>query len=127
KEHLQVVCGAKNIAVGQVVPLAQVGAVLPGDFKIKVSNKRGVESFGMLCSGNELGLSTDADGILILPEETQTGLPFAEYIGQNDAVIDIDNKSLTHRPDLWGHYGIAREFAAILKKQFKTLDFAIPE
>jgi phenylalanyl-tRNA synthetase beta chain len=126
KEILQVVCGAKNIAVGQIIPLAQVGAVLPGDFKIKVSNKRGVESFGMLCSPNELGVSGDADGILILPENTETGRPFAEISGKNDSLIDIDNKSLTHRPDLWGHYGIAREFSAILKKQFKPLDFTIP-
>jgi phenylalanyl-tRNA synthetase beta chain len=127
KEILQVVCGAKNIAVGQIVPLAQVGAVLPGDFKIKVSNKRGVESFGMLCSGSELGLSSDSDGILILPENTEIGKPFADMIGKNDYLIDIDNKSLTHRPDLWGHYGIAREFSAILKKKFTPLDFSIPE
>ena len=127
KEILQVVCGARNIAVGQIVPLAEVGAVLPGDFKIKVSNKRGVESFGMLCSGNELGVSTDAEGILILPETTEIGKSFAEISGKDDYIIDIDNKSLTHRPDLWGHYGLGREFAAILKKEFKPLNFPIPQ
>jgi len=125
-EILQVVCGAKNIAVGQIVPLAQIGAVLPGDFRIKQSNKRGVESFGMLCSGSELGIASDVDGIHILPEHTPIGIPFADISGKNDQIIDIDNKSLTHRPDLWGHYGIARELAAILKKDFQKLDFKLP-
>ena len=127
KEILQVVCGAKNIAVGQIIPLAQVGAVLPGDFKIKVSNKRGVESFGMLCAANELGLSGDSEGILILDPNTEIGKPFGEIVGKNDFLIEIDNKSLTHRPDLWGHYGIAREMAAVLHKDFKKHSFALPE
>lgn len=126
-EVLQVVCGAKNIKVGQVVPLAQVGAVLPGDFKIKVSNKRGVESFGMLCAASELGVSGDSEGILILDENTELGKPFGDLIGKNDFVIDIDNKSLTHRPDLWGHYGIAREISAILGRSFRKHDFNIPD
>ncbi|MBC7474413.1 MAG: phenylalanine--tRNA ligase subunit beta, partial [Candidatus Sericytochromatia bacterium] len=127
KEVLQVVCGAKNIAVGQIVPLAQVGAVLPGDFKIKVSNKRGVESHGMLCAASELGMSDDSEGILILPENTEIGKSFADIAGKNDSLIEIDNKSLTHRPDLWGHYGLARELAAVLKKEFKPLDFTLPK
>jgi phenylalanyl-tRNA synthetase beta chain len=127
KEVLQVVCGAPNIEVGQIVPLAQVGAVLPGDFKIKVSNKRGVESLGMLCSSTELGVDGDGSGILILPEETSLGLPFADLAGKNDSIIEIDNKSITHRPDLWGHYGIAREMAAIINKEFKKLDFTLPK
>lgn len=127
KELLQVVCGARNIAVGQVVPLAQVGAVLPGDFKIKVSNKRGVESFGMLCAASELGVSGDSEGILILDPNTELGKPFGDIVGKNDFLIEIDNKSLTHRPDLWGHYGIAREMAAILGKDFKQHGFAIPK
>lgn len=127
KEVLQVVCGAKNIQVGQVVPLAQVGAVLPGDFKIKVSNKRGVESFGMLCAASELGVSGDSEGILILDENTELGKPFGDLVGKNDFLIEIDNKSLTHRPDLWGHYGIAREMAAILGKDFKKHSFELPK
>lgn len=126
-EELQVVCGANNIEEGQIVPLAKVGAVLPGDFKIKVSNKRGVESFGMLCAASELGLNDDSEGILILPENTPIGIPFSKYMDKDDFVIVIDNKSLTHRPDLWGHYGIARELAAILKKEFKKLDFKLPD
>lgn len=127
KEILQVVCGAKNIQVGQIVPLAQVGAVLPGDFKIKVSNKRGVESFGMLCAASELGVSGDSEGILILDENTELGKHFGDLVGKNDFLIEIDNKSLTHRPDLWGHYGIAREMAAILGKDFKKHDFNLPK
>ncbi len=127
KEVLQVVCGAKNIAVGQIIPLAQVGAILPDDFKIKVSNKRGVESFGMLCAASELGLSDDSEGILILDSETPIGQPFGDLVGKNDFLIEIDNKSLTHRPDLWGHYGIAREMAAVLHKDFKKHAFEIPK
>ncbi|MFN8671048.1 MAG: phenylalanine--tRNA ligase subunit beta [Candidatus Sericytochromatia bacterium] len=127
KEVLQVVCGAKNIEIGQIVPLAMVGAVLPGDFKIKVSNKRGVESFGMLCSGQELGVPSDVDGILILSENTPIGLKVSDVLGKNDCLIELDNKSITHRPDLWGHYGIGRELASILKKNFKKLDFTLPE
>ncbi|MEK7432713.1 MAG: phenylalanine--tRNA ligase subunit beta [Cyanobacteriota bacterium] len=127
KEILQIVCGAKNIKVGQIVPVAMIGAVLPGDFKIKVSNKRGVESFGMLCSGEELEIPSDVDGILILPENTPLGLPIADVLGRNDSIIELDNKSVTHRPDLWGHYGIGRELAAVLRKEFKPLDFSLPE
>lgn len=127
KEEFQVVCGANNIKEGQIVPLAKVGAILPGNFKIKVSNKRGIESFGMLCSGAELGINNDEEGILILPEDAPIGMPFSKYIGKDDFIIIIDNKSITHRPDLWGHYGIARELSAILKKDFKKLDFTLPK
>jgi len=126
-EELQVVCGANNIKEGQIVPLARVGAVLSGEFKIKVSNKRGIESFGMLCSAAELGIGEDSEGILILPENTPVGMPFSKYLGKDDFIIVIDNKSITHRPDLWGHYGIARELSAILKKELKTINFNLPE
>src|SRR5690606_2042984 len=74
-----------------------------------------------------LGISNDDQGILILEPSTPVGLPFADLSGKNDYLIDIDNKSLTHRPDLWGHYGIAREFSAILHKPLKALDFSIPQ
>jgi len=127
KELMEVVCGGKNIEIGQIIPLAQIGAVLPGDFKIKESKIRGVTSKGMLCSEKELGLAEDAQGILILPEDTKVGIPFSSLVGKDDYIIEIDNKSLTHRPDLWGHYGIAREISAILQKEFKALDFSIPK
>ena len=72
-ETLQIVCGAKNIAPGQKVPLARIGAVLPGNFEIKATKIRNVESFGMLCSAKELGLAEDAEGILILPPDAPGG------------------------------------------------------
>lgn len=79
-EVLQIVCGASNIAVGQKVPVALVGAELPGDFEIKEAEIRGVKSFGMLCAEDELGLGTDHSGIMILDGETEVGMEFARYI-----------------------------------------------
>lgn len=120
-EVLQVVCGAPNIEVGQIVPLATIGAVLPGDFKIKKGKIRGEESYGMLCSAKELGLSEESEGIMILPAGTPLGQPLGEALKRQDTLYTIDNKSLTHRPDLWGHHGMAREVAAILRRSLKTL------
>jgi len=79
-EVLQIVCGASNIAVGQKVPVALVGAELAGGFKIKEAEIRGVKSFGMLCAKDELGLGTDHSGIMILNGETEVGMEFAKYI-----------------------------------------------
>lgn len=79
-EVLQIVCGASNIAVGQKVPVALVGAELPGYFEIKEAEIRGVKSFGMLCAEDELGLGTDHSGIMILDGETEVGMEFARYI-----------------------------------------------
>lgn len=79
-EILQIVCGAPNIQVGQKVPVALVGAKLPGDFEIKEAEIRGVKSFGMLCAKDELGLGDDHSGIMILDEETEVGKEFAKYI-----------------------------------------------
>jgi phenylalanyl-tRNA synthetase beta chain len=123
-EPLQVVCGAPNIEVGMIVPLATIGAVLPGDFKIKKSKIRGQESFGMLCSAKELGLAEESDGILVLKPDTPLGQPLGQALGKQDTVYEIDNKSLTHRPDCWGHYGLAREVAAVLKRPLKPLPLA---
>jgi phenylalanyl-tRNA synthetase beta chain len=123
-EPLQVVCGAPNIEVGMIVPLATIGAVLPGDFKIKKGKIRGQDSYGMLCSAKELDLAAESDGILVLPAGTPLGQPLGQALGKQDTVYEIDNKSLTHRPDCWGHYGIAREVAAILKTPLKPLPLA---
>ena len=89
-EPLEIVCGATNIAPGQRVPVALPGAVLPGDRRIERTEKMGVVSNGMLCSGDELGLTGDADGILILPPETPLGVPLADVYG--DVVLDVDVK-----------------------------------
>ncbi|MFT5694946.1 MAG: phenylalanyl-tRNA synthetase beta chain [Myxococcota bacterium] len=125
-EPLSIVCGAPNVAAGQKVAVATVGTVLPGDFKIKKSKIRGVESRGMICSERELELGDNHDGIWVLPESCEVGAPVAAALEIDDWIIEIDNKSLTHRPDLWGHRGIAAEVAAIYKRALKPLDTSLP-
>jgi len=106
----QIVCGAKNYAVGDKVPLALPGAVLGPEFTIKVGKLRGVESQGMLCSAEELGLPKGADGLLILPAEARVGAALAElYPG--DTVLDLE--VTPNRPDLLSHLGIAREISVL--------------
>jgi phenylalanyl-tRNA synthetase beta chain len=108
-EVLEIVCGATNIAVGQRVPVALPGAVLPGNRRIERTEKMGVTSNGMLCSGDELGLTADADGILILAPETPVGANLADLYG--DVVLDVDVKP--NRGDALSIVGIAREVAAV--------------
>jgi phenylalanyl-tRNA synthetase beta chain len=112
-EPLEIVCGATNIAVGQRVPVALPGAVLPGDRRIERTEKMGVVSNGMLCSGDELGLTADADGILILGPDTPLGARLADLYG--DVVLDIDVKP--NRGDALSIVGIAREVAALAAGQ----------
>jgi phenylalanyl-tRNA synthetase beta chain len=107
-ETLEIVCGATNIAAGQRVPVALPGAVLPGDRRIERTEKMGVVSNGMLCSGDELRLTGDGDGILILPATTPIGAKLAELYG--DVVLDVDVKP--NRGDALSIVGIAREVAA---------------
>ncbi len=110
----RVVCGAPNVAVGQKVPYAPVGTTLPVGFTLESKKIRGVLSEGMLCSEAELGLGEDASGLMILSADALVGTPLTVYLNlHRDLLFDIDNKSITHRPDLWGHYGMAREFAAV--------------
>ncbi|MBL8857970.1 MAG: phenylalanine--tRNA ligase subunit beta [Planctomycetes bacterium] len=125
-ELQQIVCGAPNVAAGQKVCVALPGTELPGDFKIKKSKIRGVESNGMICSERELGLGDEHSGIWVLPATAQVGKGVAEELGLDDWVIEIDNKSLTHRPDLWGHRGIAGEIAAMHGLKLKPLSFELP-
>ena len=108
-EPLDIVCGATNIAAGDRVPVALPGAVLPGGRRIERTEKMGVVSNGMLCSGDELGLTADADGILILPPETPIGLALAEQF--SDVVLDVDVKP--NRGDALSVLGLAREVGAI--------------
>jgi phenylalanyl-tRNA synthetase beta chain len=108
-EVLEIVCGATNIAPGQRVPVALPGAVLPGNRAIERTEKLGVVSNGMLCSGDELRLTGDADGILILPADTPLGVPLADLYG--DIVLDVDVKP--NRGDALSLVGLAREVAAI--------------
>lgn len=111
EEPIQIVCGAPNIAQGIKVPVATVGAVLPGDFKIKKSKLRGVASSGMCCSKRELGLGTDHEGIWILPEDAVVGTPIADYLGLTDTVIDLE--ITPNRPDCLSMVGFAREVGAM--------------
>jgi len=108
-EPLDIVCGATNIAAGQRVPVALPGAVLPGDRRIERTEKMGVVSNGMLCSGDELGLTGDADGILILPADTPIGAALTDLYG--DVVFDVDVKP--NRGDALSIVGLARELAAV--------------
>ncbi|MFV0338481.1 MAG: phenylalanine--tRNA ligase subunit beta [Chthoniobacterales bacterium] len=105
----QIVCGAKNYKVGDKVPLALPGAVLPGDFKIKPGKLRGVKSEGMMCSGRELGLSQDASGLLILPETAEVGQGMGTVF-KSQTVLDLE--ITPNRADWLGHVGVARELAA---------------
>jgi phenylalanyl-tRNA synthetase beta chain len=128
-ERLDVVCGAPNVRAGCVVAFAPPGSRLPGGQPIERAEIRGVASHGMICSLAELRLGEDADGIWILPDDTPIGRPLPAVLPVEDAIIEIDNKSLTHRPDLWGHYGFAREFAAFLGRPLRPLpvvSFAAP-
>jgi phenylalanyl-tRNA synthetase beta chain len=112
-EPLQVVCGAPNVEVGGKYPLAPVGAVMPGGMKIKKSKLRGVESFGMLCSAKELGLSDDSQGLMALPAEVDTGQSLVEALDLDDTMIEID---LTpNRGDCLGIEGVAREVGTLTR------------
>ena len=107
-----IVCGAKNHREGDLVVAALPGACLPGDFKIKKSKIRGVESEGMLCSNTELGLEGDSDGILILSEGVEVGQPFAAAFGLDDIIFELSVTA--NRADCLSHIGLAREVACLL-------------
>ena len=115
KEVLQIVCGAPNHKAGDKVALAQIGARLDEDFVIKKGKIRGVESSGMLCSEEELGLGSDSSGIMILPEDAPIGMPLKEYFGVNDVVFELE--ITPNRPDCLSHIGIARELGAYYNKE----------
>ena len=117
KEILQIVCGATNHKTGDKVALAQVGARLKEDFTIKKGKIRGEESNGMLCSEDELGIGSDRDGIIILPEDAPIGVPFKDYLGINDTVFELE--ITPNRPDCLSHIGIARELSAYYGKELK--------
>ena len=113
-EPLQIVCGAQNFEQGDHIVTALVGAELPGGIKIKKSKLRGVVSCGMNCSARELGLSGDHSGIMILPADAPVGVPFAEYRGTSDTVLDCE--ITPNRPDCLSMVGMAREVGAIFDR-----------
>ena len=113
EESLQIVCGASNVRVGLKIPAALCGAVLPGDFNIKKSKLRGVESLGMLCSEKELGLAADANGLMELSSDAPVGIDIRDYLSLNDFIIEVD---LTpNRADCLCVEGLAREVALLNK------------
>lgn len=117
----EVVCGATNVRPGLKVPYAKVGVTLPGGLTLEPKKIRGIESHGMLCSATELGLGEEAKGLLELPDSAVIGQDMLTHLNEScDVLLDVDNKSLTHRPDLWGHYGMAREFATIFNHELKN-------
>src|SRR5688572_26607781 len=124
-DPLEIVCGAQNLEVGQLVPAALVGAVLPGERRIERSRIRGVVSNGMLCSAIELGLGTDAEGIHILGhgDEIAPGTPLADLMG--DTVLDVDVKP--NRGDALSMVGLAREIAAFTGAQLRLPPLTVTE
>ena len=111
-ELVDVVCGAPNVRVGMKTAFAKVGAQL-GEITIAPRPLAGFMSCGMCCSEKELGISEDNSGIMDLDASLPNGKDLKEIFAIDDIIFEVDNKSLTNRPDLWGHYGIAREFAAL--------------
>ena len=111
-EPVQIVCGAKNVAVGMLACCAKVGAILPGNFKIKAAKLRGIASNGMLCGATEIGLADDGvDGLLVLPTDATIGQDIREYLDLDDKIIDVD---LTpNRADCLSVEGVARDLSAI--------------
>lgn len=116
-----VVCGAPNVRAGMIVPFVKEGGMV-GGVEIGCAKLAGYESHGMCCSEHELGVSADHSGLWELPEDTPVGTDMTELYAIRDIVFEVDNKSLTNRPDLWGHYGIAREFAALTGRELKPLE-----
>ena len=116
-----VVCGAPNVKVGMKTAFAKVGARL-GEIEITPRELAGYTSCGMCCSEKEIGISDDHSGIMELDESLVNGTDIKDVMEIDDIVFEVDNKSLTNRPDLWGHYGIAREFAALAGRPLKPLD-----
>ena len=121
EEHC--VCGAPNVREGMRVPFAPFGASVVG-MTIGEATIAGVVSRGMCCSAAELGIAESSSGLLELPQDAPLGVPVTDLYAIRDTVFEVDNKSLTNRPDLWGHYGIAREFSAIAERPLKPLDLA---
>lgn len=116
-EVKQVVCGAPNCRTGLKVAFAPIGAIIGGDFKIKRAKLRGVYSYGMICSAQELGVSEEHDGIMELEPDAQVGMNMAEYLNLEDIVYDVE--ITPNRPDLLGMIGVARDLSALYHKELK--------
>ncbi len=131
KENLQIVCGGANLKEGMYVAVTKIGAQVrwhgEGEpIVLKKTKIRGVESEGMIAAGNEIGIEDPEAGpqdIMDLSAlKPAPGTPLSELFGKDDTILEFDNKSLTHRPDLWGHQGIAREVAAVTEAEFTPIE-----
>ena len=121
---VQIVCGAPNVRVGLKTAIVKEKGHIDG-YEITTKKLRGVESHGMCCSFKELGIGDNHDGIIELPINAPVGMDIKKYLPIEDIIVEIDNKSLTNRPDLWGHYGISREICALTGH--KMIPLAIEE
>lgn len=126
KNDLQVICGAPNVKAGQKVVFAPIGTLIPnGEFEIKKAKIRGVESLGMICAEDELNLSDDHSGIMVLDENFNTGEKISEVLNLNDTILEI---AITpNRPDALSHIGVARDLAAIFNREFKVPELSLNE
>ena len=120
-ELTDVVCGAPNVRVGMKTAFAKVGAKI-GEIEIAPRSLAGYMSYGMCCSEKEIGISDDNSGIMEITDDIPNGTDLKDVYAIDDIIFEVDNKSLTNRPDLWGHYGIAREFAALSGRELKPLE-----
>lgn len=121
EELVDVVCGAPNVRVGMKTAFAQVGAKI-GNITIAPRKLAGYTSYGMCCSEAEIGISDDNSGIMEITDDIPNGTDLKDVYQIDDIVFEVDNKSLTNRPDLWGHYGIAREFSALTGRPLKPIE-----
>ncbi len=121
KEIVQSLCGAPNVAINQIVPFAPIGSKIR-EINVEETKIAGEKSCGICLSEKELGISDDHSGLMLLDENTVVGTDIKDIMDIEDIIFEVDNKSLTNRPDLWGHYGIAREIAAIVGRQLKPLE-----
>ena len=122
-ELVDVVCGAPNVRIGMKTAFAKLGAKI-GEIEITPRKLAGYNSNGMCCSEKEIGISDDNSGIMDITDDVANGTDLKDIYEIEDIIFEVDNKSLTNRPDLWGHYGIAREFAALAGRELKPLDKA---
>ena len=120
-ELTDVVCGAPNVREGMKTAFAKVGARI-GDIEIAPRKLAGYPSHGMCCSEKEIGISDDNSGIMEITDNVANGTDLKDIYEIEDIIFEVDNKSLTNRPDLWGHYGIAREFAALAGRELKSIE-----
>ena len=120
-ELVDVVCGAPNVRVGMKTAFAKLGAKI-GDIEIAPRKLAGYTSNGMCCSEKEIGISDDNSGIMDITDDVANGSDLKDIYEIEDIIFEVDNKSLTNRPDLWGHYGIAREFAALAGRELKPIE-----